>query len=144
MMLDSLLPYLPFAGVVIGAFLQYVFTRQIEYKRALRDMKTKSYMDYLKGVCEQAQALNIPDKKIADERRSEAFIKVADAKARICLYGSKRVIEAFAEFERLGASMATKPQRDAFISMTVEMRKDAGLASMPSGEDLTLVLLGAR
>lgn len=86
-MLDSLLPYLPFAGVVIGAFLQYVFTRQIEYKRALRDMKTKSYMDYLKGVCEQAQSLNIPDKRITDERRSEAFVKVADAKARICLYG---------------------------------------------------------
>ncbi|TKI03801.1 hypothetical protein [Martelella alba] len=101
-------------------------------------------MDYLKGVCEQAQALNIPDKKIADERRSEAFIKVADAKARICLYGSKRVIEAFAEFEKLGASMATKPQRDAFISMTLEMRKDAGLTSIPSNEDLSLLLLGKK
>lgn len=60
------------------------------------------------------------------------------------VYTVKRVIEAFAEFERLGASMATKPQRDTFISMTVEMRKDTGLASMPSGEDLTLVLLGAK
>lgn len=54
MILDTLTPYLPFAGVVIGASLQYVFTRQIEYKRSLREMKTKAYMDYLKGVCEQA------------------------------------------------------------------------------------------
>lgn len=40
--------------------------------------------------------------------------------------------------------MATKPQRDTFISMTIEMRKDIELASLPGSEELTLVLLGTR
>ncbi|EED8299352.1 TPA: hypothetical protein JEL52_003437 [Salmonella enterica subsp. enterica serovar Solt] len=102
MILDTLTPYLPLAGVVIGAYLQYVFTRQIEYKRSLREMKTKEYVDYLKGVCEQAQLSLATDKITADTRLAEAFTKVADAKARICLYGSKQIIHAFAEFKKLG------------------------------------------
>lgn len=101
MILDTLTPYLPLAGVVIGASLQYVFTRQIEYKRSLREMKTKEYVDYLKGVCEQAQLSLAADKITADTGLAEAFTKVADAKARICLYGSKQIIHAFAEFEKL-------------------------------------------
>ena len=54
-MLEKILPYLPFAGLIIGAFLQYFFTRQIEYSRSLRELKSKAYMNYLNGVCELAQ-----------------------------------------------------------------------------------------
>ncbi|WP_406643336.1 hypothetical protein [Pectobacterium brasiliense] len=143
-MLDKLIPYLPFVGIVIGASLQYFFTRHIEYTRSLRDMKTKAYMDYLKGVCEQAQILMIADADNAQEKRREAFLKVVDAKARICLYGSERVIHTFAEFEKLGSSISTKPQRDAFIKMAMFMRKDAGLKKLPAESDLSIVLLGHR
>ncbi|MEQ9969170.1 hypothetical protein ABRP72_08270 [Pectobacterium carotovorum] len=138
-MLDKIIPYLPFAGIIIGASLQYFFTRHIEYSRSLRDMKTKAYTDYLKSVSEQAQ---ISSGDI--EKCREIFGKTADAKGRICLYGSASVIQAFAEFEKLGASMGTKFQRDAFISMVMLMRKDAGLKKLPAGSDVSIVLLGCR
>lgn len=142
--MSTLIPYLSFIGIIIGAALQYIFTRQIEYRRALRDMKTRAYMDYLQGVCEQAQISKMDDKKAANEKLIAAFTKVADAKARICLYGSKQVIKAFSEFERFGASMATKPQRESFVVMTLAMRKDAGLSSHPEGEAISMVLLGRQ
>lgn len=90
-MLDTLTPYLPFAGIVMGASLQYVFTRPIEYKRSLKEMKTRGYMHYLKGVCERAQLSLVTDKITTDTRLAEAFTKVADAKAKICLYGSTQL-----------------------------------------------------
>ncbi|TYL41005.1 hypothetical protein [Dickeya sp. ws52] len=138
-MFDKLIPYLPFIGVVIGASLQYFFTRHIEYSRSLRDMKTKAYTDYLKSVSEQAQ---ISSGDI--EKCREILGKTADAKGRICLYGSAPVIQAFAEFEKLGASMSTKLQRDAFITMVMLMRKDAGLKKLPTESDVSIVLLGHR
>lgn len=140
--MNNIVSFLPFAGIIIGAFLQYIFTRHIEHARALKDMKVKAYMDYLRGVCEQAQLSLTFDKKSAQEKKSEAFIRIADAKARICLYGSSSVIHAFAEFERLGAQIATQEQIKAFVSMSLEMRKDAGLKSLPSENDIRVVLLG--
>lgn len=50
-----LIGLLSFLGVVIGASLQYIFTRHIEDQRHIRDVRSKAYMDYLKCVAEQAQ-----------------------------------------------------------------------------------------
>lgn len=43
---------LSFLDVVLGASLQYFFTRHIESQRHLRDLRSKAYMDYLQCVCE--------------------------------------------------------------------------------------------
>ncbi|ATA20533.1 hypothetical protein [Gibbsiella quercinecans] len=143
-MLAALTPYLAIAAAIVGASLQYLFTRHIEQIRAQREMKTKAYMDYLKGVCEQAQVSRIEDPKQAREKLTEAFTIVADAKARICLYGADKVVHSFAEFEKLGASMGTEEQRRAFIAMAAAMRKDAGLSTTVSLDDIGVVLLGKR
>jgi hypothetical protein len=74
--------------------------------------------------------------------KSDSFIKLADAKARICLYGSSSVIRSFSKFEQLGATMNTNEQRNAFIKMATEMRKDVRLRTNLSAEDLSWVLLG--
>ena len=143
-MFAALTPYLAVLTAILGACLQYFFTRHIEQTRALREMKTKAYTDYLKGVCEQAQISGIEDPKQAREKRTEAFTRVADAKARICLYGADEVIHSFAEFEKLGAAMGTQEQRQAFVAMAVAMRKDAGLSAVTKMDDIGTVLLGKR
>ena len=127
-----------FLGVVIGASLQYFFTRHIESQRHQRDLRSKAYMDYLKCVCEQAQFRYQENTK----ERAELFSRTADSKARICLYGSDNAIAAFSAFEKLGASMNTSEQRMAFTNMVSIMRSDSGNKFGANIEDLKVVLLG--
>ncbi|WP_445367364.1 hypothetical protein ACH5Y9_20275 [Methylomonas sp. BW4-1] len=97
-------------------------------------------MDYLKCVCEQAQFRFQNNTK----EQQELFARTGDAKARICLYGSKRAIEAFSIFEKLGASMNSDEQRQAFTNMISIMRNDSGSELGVKAEDLKNVLLGVR
>ena len=127
-----------FFGVVIGASLQYVFTRYLENQRHYRNLRTQAYMDYLKCVGEQANLVDQAQSKV----KREIFAKTADAKARICLYGSTEGIKAFALFDKVGAAMKTSQQRDAFTSMVLIMRNDSGSQSGAKFEDLRVILLG--
>jgi hypothetical protein len=67
----------------------------------------------------------------------------ANAKGRICLYGSREIIHAFAVFEKLGAIISSAQQRAAFVAMVAAIRKDSGNAG-PKIEDMETVLLGSR
>jgi len=73
----------PYFGIIIGAALQYFFTRHLDNQRHHRELRTKAYTDYLKCVCEQA---NLGKPRQSEEGR-ELSTKTADAKCRICLYG---------------------------------------------------------
>ena len=127
-----------FMGIIIGASLQYLFTRHIESQRHQRDLRSKAYMDYLKCVCEQAQFRYKENTK----ERAELFSRTADSKARICLYGSDKAITAFSTFEKLGASMNTSEQRLTFTNMVSIMRNDSGNKFGAHIEDLQIILLG--
>lgn len=138
MELKLLIGLLSFFGVIIGASLQYYFTRHIENQKHIRELRSNSYMDYLKCVCEQAQFRFKPNSK----ERMELFSRTADAKSRICLYGSKEAIDAFAQFERLGATMNTQEQMQTFTKMVSIMRTDSGNGLCNDNENLQIVLLG--
>ena len=45
---------LPFLGVMIGAALQYFFTRHLDSQKHRRELRTKAYTDYLKCVSDHA------------------------------------------------------------------------------------------
>jgi len=127
-------------GAVVGAVLQYFFTRHIESQKHYRALRTQAYTDYLKCVCEQAQL--VP--KAQPNEIREIFARTADAKARICLYGSTQAVEAFASFERMGAKMKSKDERRVFTTMVAIMRKDSGSSPKAQIESLELVLMGHR
>ncbi len=128
-----------FFGIIVGALLQYVFTRHLDNQKHRRDLRAKSYTDYLNCVCEHA---NLARRQL--KKSDELFVKTADAKARICLYGSQETVNAFAVFERLGATMNTSEQRAAFTSMVAEMRSDSGGDDKVKLKDIEVVLLGVR
>jgi len=131
---------LAFAGVIIGATLQYFFTRHIENQRHSRELKSKAFMDYLKCVCDQAQFRP----KLGSQEQKEIFARTGDAKARICLYGSHEALSAFSDFELLGAAMTTKEQRAAFTQMVSIMRTDSGSTAVGNSDEIQNVLLGVR
>lgn len=126
-----------FLGVILGATLQYYFSRHLDGVRAHREARTKAYTDYLHCVSEHAN----PDQmKSADGH--ELGARTADAKCRICLYGSPEAIAAFAQFERLGATMRSQEQQAAFTRMIAVMRRDSTKPAKVSTADLQTVLLG--
>jgi hypothetical protein len=130
---------LPVVSLIIGALLQYFFTRHHENQRYLRELRTQAYLDFLKGVADLAH-LNDPH----GSQERDAYAKVADSKTRICLYGSREVVMALAVFEKLGALIKSVPQREAFMAMVLAMRRDSGSTSGPKVEDIEPVLLGIR
>ena len=127
-----------FVGVVVGAFLQYYFTRHLDGQKHHRELRTAAYTDYLKCVSELA---NLGRNRASQEGRELTF-RTADAKCRICLYGSSAVIEAFARFERLGATMATPEQSISFTRMVSLMRNDSSRGEVVGDAELQTVLLG--
>ncbi len=128
----------PLLGVIIGALLQYYFTRHLDRQKHHRELRALAYTDYLKCVSEIA---NLKKPRDSPDGRDLGF-RTADAKSRICLYGSPIVVGAFATFERLGATMNTKEQRTAFTKMVLEMRTDSGNNGNVELAELEAVLLG--
>lgn len=131
---------LSFLGVVIGASLQYFFTRHLDNQKHHRDLRASAYADYLKCVSEHA---NLGKQRQSQEGK-ELAVRTADAKCRICLYGSPAAVEAFADFERLGATMNSEEQRSAFTRMVAIMRKDSARGGPVDDGALQAVLLGVE
>ncbi|WP_186471957.1 hypothetical protein [Synechococcus sp. BMK-MC-1] len=124
-----------FIGIVIGAILQYIITRHLSITKHHRDPRTKAYIDYLKAVCEQSNV----DIQNRDSLKSDLRIKVADAKCRICLYGSRAAIQSFAEFEKAGANITRNPAK--ITEMVVIMRNDSKREKAAS-KDIESMLIG--
>jgi hypothetical protein len=109
---------LTLAGIAVGAILSYLFTRSHEQEKHYRLLQTGAYADYLRTVAESAH-LNLESDEAA------LFARAADAKTRICLYGSKEVIGLLAAFEKEGASISNTRQRAAFVQLLQAMRSNS-------------------
>ena len=127
-----------FLGVIIGAALQYFASRHLDSLRAHREARTKAYTDYLLCVSESAH----PDQMTSTDGH-ELAARAANAKCRVCLYGSSEAIAAFARFEKLGATMKSQEQKEAFTHMVGVMRSDSTRSKKVATSDLQTILLGA-
>jgi hypothetical protein len=123
--------FFSFFGVVVGASLQYLFTRFLEERRHRQSLQTEAYTDYIQAV---AEARHID---LYTERPS-IFARLADAKTRICLYGSPEVIARLAEFESKGGVIGDDQQREAFMHLIEAMRGKSKLQT----SQVELILLG--
>lgn len=131
---------LSLVGLIVGAVLQFLFTKHLDNKKHHRDVRSKAYADYLLCVSKQA---NMGHQQQSTEGR-QLGAETADAKCRISLYGAPAVISAFAKFDRLGATMNTDEQCRAFTYMVLAMRQDALGGPLVDQTDIEVVLLGAR
>lgn len=122
--------FLPLIGLVVGAVLQYWFSRAAESRRQLQLLQSQCYVDYLKAVTRAAHSAT-------PEAARLAMADAADAKARLAIYGSSRVIIALARFEKVGPVLDNPSSLDAFIALVAAMRADDKFID-PS--DLKLIL----
>lgn len=127
-----LLGLLPLAGVILGAFLQS--TR--ERKNQKKALKIKAYADYLQA----AATLSSKDQS----KHIDARVLLTDAKIRIAIYGSKKVITNIAAFDRMGSSLTNADGMNSFLKITSAMRsedtkeeiKKSDMAQLIFGRDL--------
>jgi hypothetical protein len=102
-------------GIAVGAILSYLFTRSHEQEKHYRLLQTGAYADYLRCVAEAAHLSLRSDE-------ADLFARIADAKTRICLYGSQEVLALLATFEREGSLLENTQQRKAFVRLVQAMR----------------------
>jgi len=103
-------------GVVIGAGLQFLFGSALESRKQLSLQRGQSYADYFKAVALAAHS----------GRSKDTFSLAADAKTRICIYGSTNVINGLHFFVRAGENTASPESRTAVIKLLRSMRADIG------------------
>ena len=128
----------PIIGLFVGAGLQYWASRASDARRALRELRTTAYVDYLRCVSESAHSKSSDKPQLALIRQ-----RAADAKTRICIYGELAVVEALSIFERGGATTVTDTGRKNFLKLCEQMRiGSANNASNVSRENLDVILFG--
>ena len=119
-------------GVAIGAALQYAFGRSLENRKQLILQRAQAYADFFRGIASLSQG-----------RSTDGLVLVADAKTRICIYGSEKVVFQLAAFEKVGASPSTDVGRAALIDLMQAMRRDVTKNRVLIGKvDLGRILFG--
>ena len=76
-----LVAILPLMGVVIGAILQFWLRRTVEREKHAAGRRSQAHADYLRAVATAAHLASHEDLR-------DAHRDVADAKARMAVYGS--------------------------------------------------------
>ena len=124
---------LPLLGVALGAGLQFMLGKSLEIGRQLKLQKGQAYADYFRAVALAA----------TKGKAAEANGLAADAKTRICIYGSPVVVKRLGEFEKLGAVIATEESQLAISELLRAMRADlSGAAPQLDDEALRWALFG--
>ena len=130
-----LVPFLPLLGALVGAAAQHFLSRTQDAERQHLALRTSAYVDYLRGVSASARARQ--DGSEVDQAKAIAL--VADAKARMAVYGGAATLHALAELGRRGDSLATEEGRSAFVTLSETMRAESG-REVVERDDLARVL----
>lgn len=116
-------PAVGLTGVLAGALIQARLARRNKEKEHLHDLQSKAYVDFLSSVSNVAVAQRVGDRVAV----SSSLAALADAKSRICVYGSAEVVKQLAIFIRAGATLQTESEILAFTKLCLAMRLAAGM-----------------
>ena len=96
--------------MLIGSALTYYFSVNLIQKEDLREKLSKAYADVV---------VEVVNKGI-----SEKYVDLAEAKARVAIYGKPVVVKALAEFYAVHGRTDTSDGLDSFYNMVYTMRND--------------------
>ncbi len=121
---------LPLLGVLIGATLQYAFGQRLESRKLLVALKAQAYSDLIRVIAASGCS-----------RNTEKLALIADAKTRICIYGSLNVVQKLRDFDRIGATAARPDGQAALTALLSAMREDVTGKDFADLEDVFRPLL---
>ncbi|MDC7712121.1 hypothetical protein [Vogesella indigofera] len=132
-----LAPLIGLIGVGFGAWLQAHFTRKNSQNSKLIELQNKAYADFFNSAAAIAVA-----QRTGDRSRLESELAIlADAKARICVYGHSIVVEALANFMRAGGTLQTESEILSFTHLCICIRESVGMGNESvSSSDISQLL----
>ena len=130
---------LPVIGVIIGALLQFLFSKRSELRKQQNLLKITAYTDLIKGLAGMAISQQYKD----FSKEKEYKMLVADAKSRICIYGDESVIKKISYFLKMGGTIDSIDSNKAFVDIIVEIRKKHIGSVDVNINDFSQLLIGA-
>jgi hypothetical protein len=118
-------------GVVVGALLQFVFSRRATDWSRLQEKRVQAYVDFLTAVARLARAQRGNKKGEAYDSRA----LLTDAKVRIAVYAHSKVIPALAEFQKTDPMLMSPIASGAFMKLIEIMRQVSKAGSAATGYD---------
>jgi hypothetical protein len=138
-MIELMKYILPVFGVIVGALLQFTFSKRSELRKQQNLLKISAYTDLIKGLA--GMAISQQHKDFSKEM--ECKMLVADAKSRICIYGDDSVIEKISIFLKMGGTLNSIDSNKAFVDIIIEMRKNHIGKSEININDFSQLLIGS-
>jgi hypothetical protein len=120
----------PAATAAIVSIAVVFLTRRSETKKHIESLTTASYVDFIRGVAglavlQKGRRGRPPDTEEDFLKGNELIMLVADAKARIALYGSKAVVSSLAQFLRAAVVLDSPERAKEFTAICQKMRNDS-------------------
>lgn len=104
----------------IGATVTYVYSRRSEQEKQRWTARTQAYVDYVAAITRSSWTSSAGGSGF-----EELSATIDNAKYRICIYGSKGVIEALVAFEGVATSTEPTAGQREFLNVCSEMRRDS-------------------
>jgi hypothetical protein len=143
--MNLVMPIVSAAIAAVVSVLVVFLTRRSETLKQLQSVKAAAYVDFIRGVAGLA-ILQRESIKSSDLMRMELEkdMLVADAKARIAIYGTERVVSSMARFLRGGAVLDSQERTGSFVAICQEMRNDRSPEpGKVTDHDVHLLLFGS-
>jgi hypothetical protein len=125
-------------GLVVGLGVVFL-NRNSETIKQFQILKMSAYSDFIRGIAGLAILQNEPIEEMREHvsRGREYKALVADAKARIAIYGDETVVSSLAQFLRGGSILDTPERNKEFTSVCQKMRADDSAAPPSNISDET-------
>ena len=134
-------PLLGLIGVGFGAWLQAHLTRKNNTNSKLAELQNKAYADFLNS----ASGIAVAQRGGNRTRVDAELALLADAKARICVYGHTAVIHELANFIRAGGTLQTESEILSFTRLVMRIRASvAGDNEVVSLPDISQLLFSVE
>lgn len=119
------------SGIIIGASLQFLFSRLAARASRLDEMRLTAYADLLRGAAQLSQAEHFKD----DKARMTSLALATDAKGRIVVYGHREVVRRLAQFGKTSQDLSSEDAKERFIQLVEAMRRSTGKTHQTVSED---------
>src|SRR5947209_3444579 len=126
MIYDFIVPVVSVSVSAIVSVLVVFLGRRSETVQLQQSLKTTAYVDFIRGIAGLAilQRHTVQDQELQREGWRLKML-VADAKARIAIYGGSVVVRSMAKFLRGGAILNTPERAKSFVEICQSFRNDS-------------------